>query len=401
MSNSQEENDRYVFLSWGARSFISAPSSKVLGASVVLIFLSICFSLIASFYIEIDLVVKTRGQTNSLLGIKDAVALVNGQIESLSVRDGEFVKEGQIIGRLRIEGASENELGRSIQLLKNQINLCQATNCTGERFSLDLVGIVDPSLREHIADVNQKFSSYHYTHTELKMKTLTELDPLRDRQKLIVGKLNFLENSRMKKYLLMQREALEEENGRITQQITNLSNQIEERIHQSKSEAIHALRLAMFSFESFLLKHQIKSPVSGKISRLNKTQGSFVSLHEPILSIVPVSSPIISEAVVLTKDIGKVSRGNKVILSIDAFPPHRYGYFHGTVIGIEHIKGTEAKPDHYLAKVEFDLTSPSKRSPAFDKIVKIVPGMQTEVRIISRREAVSSIILDKILGTGE
>jgi membrane fusion protein, adhesin transport system len=401
MSEDNNEDNRFLNLSWGARSFIAAPSSAVLFASVLLIFFSLVFFTIASFFIEIDLVVKSRGQTNSLLGIKDSVAQISGQIEILKVKDGDVVEEGQVIGQIRIEGTKEAQLISMIQELKNQVDLCHTNPCVEERFSINALGIMDPSIREQIADVNRKFSSYFYTHSELKTKILTELDPLKERQRLILGKLQYLKSSDMKKYLVMQKESLEEESGRITQQVTNLQNQIEERIHQSKNEAIHSLRLAIFSLESFILKHQIRSPVRGRVSRLNRTQGSFVALHEIILTIVPEHSPIITEALVDTKDIGKVSRGNKVIISVDAFPPHRYGYFSGKVIGIEHIRGSETKPDHYLAKIKFDEYSAKQRSLASQTKLVFSPGMQTQIRIISRRETVSSIILDKLLGTGE
>lgn len=400
---SEQRKNQQVQLSWGARSFISAPSSAVLGVSIIILSVSMIFFIIASFFIEIDLVVKTRGQTNSLLGIKEAVAQTSGQIESLPHKDGETVKANQVLGRIRIEGAVESDLKKTINLLKDKLAFCVSKECNNESFSVDLPGIFDPQLREPIADVNRKFSQYLYTVSEQKTKSLTELVPLRERLGVVGNKLKYLQSSSMKKYLLMQKETLEEENGRINQQIISLSNQIDERIHQSKADVIHSLRIAIGAFENFILKHQIKSPVDGKITRVSRSQGSFVSQYESIVSITPDASPNIVEAIVETKDVGKIQRGNLAIFSLDAYPPHRYGYFQGKIIGIEHIRGKTDQSDHYIAKVEFGPITPGDRSPSSEVIstLKIVPGMQSHVRIITRRESLSNIIYDKILGIGE
>jgi multidrug resistance efflux pump len=390
-----KKDDTHVFLSWGARSFIAAPSSKILFVAVVAVLGSLVAGIILSFFIHLDVVVKTQGKTDSLLGVKAAVAQVAGQVDSLTIKAGDTVKEGKIIGQILIEGTSEEKLRAIITELKNKMSVCEQADCSEKREIFEALEMRDNSIKETLAEVNRRLSAYYYATSEMKAKSLAEVGPLNDRKNLIRGKLKFLETSDMKKYLLLQKESLEEESGRITQQITGLENQINDRIQSSKQEAVHSLRIAILNLESFIARHQIRAPVTGKVAKLNKTQGSFVTLYENIITIVPESSPIVAKVLLDSKDYAKVTEGNKVFIGLDAFPTHRYGYFTGKVLSINSVKETEKDSDFYLANISIDLNS-LKRFPASE--MKIFPGLKVEARIVTKRVPIIHIVVDKIVG---
>ncbi|MFL5783312.1 MAG: HlyD family secretion protein [Bacteriovoracaceae bacterium] len=393
-SNAQNQN---VQLSWAARSFIEAPSSRVLFFSVSLVLASIVTFFLASYFITIDLTVRTDGQTDSYLGVKEVIVLRSGQLEELRVKEGSLVSAQEVVGHLRIEGSSESMLLDYVHSLKAALKGCREKGCQLPQGTFDAAMFTDPSLKEALSNVSRKFSDYRYSQVELKEKLAREIGPLKQRLVLVRKKLEYLATSKMRNYLLMQKEALDEEKGRLEQQLIASENQLSGTEREKKSEAVHSLELAIYQIENFLEKHRLKAPVSGRVAKLYKTQGSYLREYEPVIAVIPESSPIVAKVNVAAKDVARIKEGDTAFVSIDAYPKHKYGYFSGKLVSIDKV-ASEAK---YVARISIDINSlPRKPAFAVEELgkVKLEPGMGVEVRIITGKTKLLQLMLDKVLG---
>ena len=77
------------------------------------------------------------------------------------------------------------------------------------------------------------------------------------------------------------------------------------------------------------------SPIDGTITNLAAwTVGGVVKPGDTILSVVPLSATPEIEAMVLNKDVGFVTAGQRATVKLEAFPFTRYGTVDGEVIDV-------------------------------------------------------------------
>ena len=77
------------------------------------------------------------------------------------------------------------------------------------------------------------------------------------------------------------------------------------------------------------------APITGTVQQLAVTTvGQVVSPGQPVMTIVPLGTPIEIEALIQNKDIGFVEVGQKAVVKVESFPFTRYGTVEGTVIKV-------------------------------------------------------------------
>ena len=405
MSELDENTDSRRHLSWGAVSFIEAPSSFVLGLAALLLGGSLVACFVASFFIKLDVAVKAQGVTDFMSGVKEAVALTAGQVYYMSVHEGDVVAKDQTVAWIRMPGTHEAQLRDLSKSLDNTLDRMSDTESAEKLGSIDFSFIEEPTLKSLLIDVQQKQTYFNRSLIDASDKNRRELAPIR-RRKLIVGQqLDYIRKSKMKSYLLMQKQSLEEESGRLEQQITTANNALSNRIFDAKRETEKAIRLAQAALKSYVVAHQIKSPVSGTVGRLSVSVGGVVKDQQPVMTILPQDSPIVARVLVASKDIAKVKESLDVFVSVDSYPAHKYGYFKGRVLSIEKVigarDGSSQAPDAYTVRISLDSKS-LVRKPAFDfkdgNEVHFLAGMNVEARIVSRRASLISLGFDKLFG---
>ncbi|RYZ68040.1 MAG: biotin/lipoyl-binding protein, partial [Proteobacteria bacterium] len=84
-------------LSWRAVAFIESPSSSMLRLALLVLVGSFITCLVASFFIQLNISVTAMGVTDYLGGVKEAIAMTSGEIETLRVHEGDEVAKGQIL----------------------------------------------------------------------------------------------------------------------------------------------------------------------------------------------------------------------------------------------------------------------------------------------------------------
>ncbi|HYD64571.1 HlyD family type I secretion periplasmic adaptor subunit [Azospirillum sp.] len=144
----------------------------------------------------------------------------------------------------------------------------------------------------------------------------------------------------------------------------------------------------------------LASPVEGIVQEVaRKSAGSVVREAEPVVTLVPLDTPIEAEARVEARDIGNIRVGDNVRLKIDAFPFQKHGVIAGKVRAISHDSFThegqaaamaEAGAEaFYVVRVSFDKVTLRDVPPT----TRLIPGMTlTGEIVVGKRDVLSYFI---------
>jgi|TARA_B100001540_G_scaffold132381_2_gene117735 multidrug resistance efflux pump len=140
--------------------------------------------------------------------------------------------------------------------------------------------------------------------------------------------------------------------------------------------------------------NRVKSPVDGKISKVNvATIGQVVGTGDLLAEVVPKDQDLIIEAQVQPKDIAKVKVGQKAKIAFSAFDSAIYGMFEGEVekVAASTTYQEESNRVYYTARIKVIDDKVNEN----DKVI-IQSGMQSTVSIIGNKQRVISYFLNPI-----
>lgn len=137
---------------------------------------------------------------------------------------------------------------------------------------------------------------------------------------------------------------------------------------------------------------EIRSPVRGTVQRLLvNTVGGVVQPGNQVLEIIPLDDQLLIEAKVAPKDIAFLRPGQAAIVKFTAYDFVVYGGLTGT---LEHISADtitdERDNTFYLVRVRTDRAG-------FDPALPIMPGMTTQVDILTGKKTVLAYLLKPVL----
>lgn len=137
---------------------------------------------------------------------------------------------------------------------------------------------------------------------------------------------------------------------------------------------------------------EIRAPVRGTVQRLFvNTLGGVVQPGHEVLEMVPLDDQLLIEAKVSPRDIAFLHPGQPAIVKFTAYDFVVYGGLEGT---LEHISPDtitdERENTFYLVRVRTDRAG-------FDPSLPIMPGMTTQVDILTGKKTVLSYLLKPVL----
>lgn len=138
---------------------------------------------------------------------------------------------------------------------------------------------------------------------------------------------------------------------------------------------------------------EIRSPVKGEVKRLYvNTVGGVVQPGRDILEIVPRDESLLIEAKILPRDIAFLHPGQKAFVRFTAYDSTIYGGLTGSVqqIGADSITDDKGNT-FYVVRILTDHASLG------DRKLPIIPGMTTEVDIITGQKSVLNYLLKPVL----
>ncbi|WP_394139570.1 HlyD family secretion protein [Vibrio chagasii] len=167
------------------------------------------------------------------------------------------------------------------------------------------------------------------------------------------------------------------------------------------------LRRKVSSIEERLidLKNQYsfieKAPDSGFITAVQIHKGLSVSEHSPLLSIIPIDSPLEIELLVPTRSAGFIKLGDKVKIRFDSFPYQKFGMLEGKIIHVDKVlllpneKRIPIKTDEAMYVVKASLNS--QFISAYGKKFSLKVGMIADVDIVMEKRKLFEWVLEPVL----
>jgi len=264
-----------------------------------------------------DEVVVAPGKLEPVGDVKTVQMPVGGVLDQILVKDGQRVRQGQILMRLDNEATVDREgsIRAGLAAKQQQLRLKQ----------------VELNRYLNLNDTEQQVLR---RNLELENQILRRLESLQKNG--ATSELQYLQ----------QRNKVREVEGEIEKNAVDRLRQtaiLEQSIQQLQGE-LADLRSKLTELTINIRYQDLRSPVDGVVFDLKpKGQGFVAQTSEPVMKIVPFSA-LQAKVEIDSSDIGFVRVGRPAEISIDSFPSTDFGVLQGTLGSI----GSDALPPDQL-----------------------------------------------------
>lgn len=223
-------------------------------------------------------------------------------------------------------------------------------------------------------------------------------------EKKVVSRHDYLEKQQLRfdaqSDLAAQQSRLQEIQAALTHQQRELNSARAE----FRREALDKLREAkeqIAQYQEEIKKTQqrksymrLVAPVSGTIQQLAiHTVGGIVTEAQPLMAIVPTSDALEVEVKIENKDIGFVKPGQTATVKVESFPYTRYGYLEGVVDSVSH----DAMNDEKLGWVfQARVRLKSDYLMIEGQKIQLTAGMLVNAEIVTGKRRVISYFLSPL-----
>jgi epimerase transport system membrane fusion protein len=408
----------------------STDDSKVIGFGLAVVFLLFgvfggwaAFAPLAESSVAI-------GKISADLDKKTLQHLEGGVIESIHVKDGDEVKKGDLLLKLR-----DVHIKRQLDIFKTQYDDASAlyARLVAQRDNKNSVVYPDELQNESIK--KEQNNIFYETKKSIEDEKIISQNRVVQLQNQIEG-LNSLMEAKKSRLASIKEEILEWEDlyrqklvdklkirelsreqnsieGDISQtasEIAKLSEAINETKNQqllrekeftkeTLGELVKAksmlfdLKSKIVSVEDTLLRTNIVAPIDGTVVGLSlHTVGGVVSPGRDILQIVPQDSKLIVVAQVQTSDVDKVKVGLMADIRFSAFNVQKAHVVEGRVVHVSADSFMDEKSGmpYYEAKIE---VTKNGEVQLVDYGFELVSGMPAEVMIKTSERTVLSYLV--------
>ena len=162
-----------------------------------------------------------------------------------------------------------------------------------------------------------------------------------------------------------------------------------------KTVELNTIKQTLGAYQDRSERTELKSPMDGKVQDIKiTTVGGVAKPGESIMEIVPVGDLMVVESRIRPADIAFIKKGQPAIVRFSAFDFSVYGSLKGEVEDISPDSITNDKGESfYRVKVR---TKESKIVKG-DKVFEVTPGMQATVDIITGEKTVMTYLLKPFL----
>lgn len=356
--------------------------------------------------------------------------LEGGIIDEFLVKEGETVKEGQVILRMRNVQA-DSDLGATNQkyhgLLATTIRLqAEAAGKDAVEFPKEVTAAAPESVSAEqdvfIARKKQIIGQLDILNQQLAQKrgeveelnrriadTSNLLKLAQDERAMVApmverGAANKMELLQIDRQIATQKAELnslrsalprsnagvKEVQGRIND-LTSSQRADAQRELAEKTIELNTIKQTLAAYKDRSERTEVKSPVHGRVQDIKVTTvGGVVRPGDPIMDIVPLEDTLVVESRVRPADIAFIYPGQKALVRISAFDFSVYGALEGKVKDISPDSITNDKGESfYRVTVQTEETTLKKGNKEYD----IIPGMQATVDIITGEKTVMNYLL--------
>lgn len=185
--------------------------------------------------------------------------------------------------------------------------------------------------------------------------------------------------------------AVEESEGKVREVELMESNKWRTELSETLAK-LSALHETSTGLADKIKYAEIRAPVRGTVQHLyTNTLGGVVQPGHEVIEIIPLDDQLLIEAKVLPKDIAFLHPGQPAIVKFTAYDFAIYGGLNGTLEFISPDTMKDEKENvYYLVRVR------TVRS-GFNQSLPIIPGMTTQVDILTGKKTVLSYLLKPVL----
>lgn len=430
-SNKRHEEQAFLPAALEVRDTPPSPIGRAILWSLMLFFV---LAVIWAIFGKVDIVAVAQGKIIPSGHSKLIQPLESGVVRRLHVREGQHVKQGEILVELdpTASGADLKRLRQQADELRQQIQRGQTLNTrqqaahtqseteqTTDRLTPLQGQLLEAQWGEYaeglktLQSERNKLQAQRAT-LEAQIGKLEATLPLiaersDDMQTLLktnaVARHRVLEVKQERlgaehdlKTAISQRRELKEAEAELSAKIDHYKSQFRKQNAETITEATHQLA----AVEQEIVKAEVRTqaliltaPVDGVVQQLQiHTIGGVVTPAQELMLIVPDEESLEVEALLENKDIGFVEEGQQAEVKIDAFPFTKYGTIDGTLTDIsndavmDETKGLVFKTQVALARSVIQV---SKRT------VNLTPGMSVAVEIKTGKRRVIEFFLAPLL----
>jgi len=306
---------------------------------------SVFFALVV-MYISQSHYSRKENVAGYLLPAKGVVKVYSdrvGVVGTLFIKEGEYVQQGQPLVKIRNSRSLLTGIELSTALSKKLIG--QIASYKQELKATLIMYKKDASrITEQINQFKDSLSSLQRAKLISEKRLLIKKNQYNNNK--VLSKKGYVSPTQLS---VIQDEYLEllEENEIFDKDLSSLLYEIS-TLESEKSILPEKKILKKVFIERLILELQAqlvelknqfefikKAPESGIITAIRPTLGMHIDLNEPILSILPIDSPLEIELLLPTRSAGFVQIGDPVKIRFDAFPYQKFGLVQGEVINVD------------------------------------------------------------------
>ena len=346
----------------------------------------------------------------------EVVSKINATIEIKN----EFAENDTIHKNNTIILLENNSSYKQIKKLQSELSAINYTEVSNQNFSwLDSLGTLQSfynnyivskinfnnylqeqpyqkriSASKNILSGNKKNVSLSANYLNTSLKDFESKQKEHDRYKKLYNKgvISASEYEGIKQNILQKEMSFTNDHKNINSEKLSLANLEREILELELQEKEYYVQLKNNYLQTGNeLKNQLKlwesqyilsSPIDGTLSYFNElNEGDFITSGERIFTVIPFQQKKLQAIGVFpAENAGKVKKGNKVILKLDAYPYHEYGTIEGVVKRISEI------PKENMYSITIDM--PNNLKTNYEKKIIFKQRLSATADIITKDQSV-------------
>ena len=330
-------------------------------------------------FAKIDVVAHAEGKVIPSEFTKIIQNLEGGVINEIHVRQGQRVKTGELLLRLNAIQYSSD-----LESIKKQIYALTARQARLQSEIKDGALTFPPHLHQVASEVVQA-ETMEYQLRRDKLVQLRKFVELAEKEYQMVFRLNKegLEPSaeviRAERALTERRQIFNDFKESTASELSRVANEI-----RAKEDSL-------VSLGDKVNRTDVVSPVDGIVGRVFvTTNGGVVKPGEPIVEVIPLDDELVIEAKLKPSDVAFVYPGMNAKIKITAYDYAVFGSFDGKVRSVSPDAAMNEKGESFYT---VRLVSEDKKTTKDGKPLIIIPGMMTQVDIVTEKRTFLQYLL--------
>lgn len=339
-------------------------------------------------------------------GILQVIPSRPGQVEEVMVKEGQIVRRGQLLAKIRVEETDQLGTGTQTGILSaielqrhgllEQQALSDAARVSEQRgFGAQIAGLREENAnisaqiavqkrlvemaRTDLLQASQIASRGFISRRDIAVREETLLS--REQQLAVLKQTQAAKLSGIEQAALAQRQASAKASG-ATAALAMSQAQIERERLTTRGDKGYAL----------------VAPATGRVAALNLNVGDAVNAQDAPMMIVAANGQLIAKLNVPGKAAGFVRVGQSVRLALDAYPSDRFGTVDGLITSVSSAPAVKVDRNGITTTVYVATAQIAKPTvSAYGQRYQLIPGMTFTARIVGQRRSLLEWIFDPLL----